>query len=51
MGAYYSGDVATFKNDDILKKCFKKGKKYAEKIISKKGHGILENVFWRPPQI
>jgi len=50
MGAYYSGDTQTFKNKKILKKCFRKGKKYAKNIIKQKNHGILENIFWRSPQ-
>jgi len=50
MGAFYSGDVKTFENKKILAKCFRKGKKYAEKITHHKSHGILENIFWRPPQ-
>lgn len=50
IGSYYSGDVETFKNKKVLEKCFKKGKNYAEKIIKQKDHGVLENIFWRPPQ-
>lgn len=50
MGAFYSGDIQTFKNSKILKKCFKKGKKYAQKIKNQEGQGILENIFWRPPE-
>ena len=51
MGAYYSGNVKTFQNKKILKKCFKKGKSYAKKVKKHKDQGILENIFWRPPQI
>ena len=51
MGAYYSGDVKTFQNKKILEKCFRKGKKYAEKVKKHSDQGILENIFWRPPQI
>jgi multimeric flavodoxin WrbA len=51
MGAYYSGDVKTFQNKKILAKCQKKGKKYAEKVLKHKAQGILENIFWRPPQV
>jgi FMN-dependent NADH-azoreductase len=51
MGAFYSGDVKTFENTKILDRCFRKGKQYAQKITCKKGQGILENIFWRPPQI
>jgi FMN-dependent NADH-azoreductase len=51
MGAFYSGDINTFHNKKILEKCFKKGKGYAQKVIEHKNQGILENIFWRPPQI
>jgi FMN-dependent NADH-azoreductase len=51
MGAFYSGDVKTFQNNKILEKCFKKGKRYAQKVVSQKNQSILENIFWRPPQI
>lgn len=50
MGAYYSGDTETFNNQKVLKKCFKKGRNYAKKIMGKKDHGILEKIFWKPPQ-
>lgn len=51
MGAFYSGDIKTFENKKILEKCFKKGKRYAEKVSLKKGTGILEKIFWRPPEV
>lgn len=51
LGAYYSGDVETFKNDRILKKCRKKGKKFALQVLQGRGNGILENIFWRPPEV
>lgn len=51
FGAIYSGDVETFKNKKILKKCEKKGIKYAKKILRGSNQGLLENIFWRPPQI
>jgi len=49
-GAYYSGDVATFKNEKILKKCERLGQRYARKLKKNASHSILENLFWRPPQ-
>ncbi len=49
MGAFYSGDIKTFQNKKILEKCFRKGKRYAEKVVNQKDQGILENIFWRPP--
>ncbi len=51
MGAFYSGNIEAYKNQQILDKCFKKGKKYATKVLRSKNQGILENIFWRPPQI
>lgn len=51
MGAFYSDDIKTYENKKILEKCFKLGKKYAEKILEHKNQGMLENIFWRPPQI
>jgi FMN-dependent NADH-azoreductase len=49
MGAFYSDDVKTFKNVKILKKCFIKGKRYAQKVKQQRDQGIIENIFWRPP--
>jgi putative NADPH-quinone reductase len=51
MGAYYSGDIETFKNKKALDVCFRRGKKYAKQLIKHKDQGILENIFFRPPQI
>jgi len=51
LGAIYSGDVKTYENKKILQKCEKAGYKYANKILNRKHNGILERVFWRPPQI
>ncbi len=50
LGGFYSGDVRTFENKKILKKCFKKGKRYALRIRKQQGQGLLENIFWRPPE-
>lgn len=49
-GGYYSGDIATFKNQRILAKCEKIGVRYARKLKKNASHSILENLFWRPPQ-
>lgn len=49
MGAFYSGDVETFKNQKILAKCTKRGKKFAITIKTNKQKGILEKIFFRPP--
>lgn len=51
MGAFYSDDIKTYENKKTLEKCFKKGKRYAQKVQKHKHQGILENIFWRPPQI
>lgn len=50
MGAFYSGDIRTFENKNILGTCKTKGKKYAEKLVRGSRQGILEHIFWRPPQ-
>lgn len=51
FGAYYTGDVKTFENQRILKKCKKLGFKYARKVSACHGNRILERIFWRPPQV
>jgi len=50
MGAIYSGDIRAYENKRILKKCQKAGRKYAKGLMSGKHQGILERIFWRPPQ-
>lgn len=50
LGAYYSGDVASFKNQKILNKCRRLGKKYGKKLINNSRHKLTERLFWRPPQ-
>lgn len=51
LGAFYSGNVKTFENKDILAKCEKKGLHYAQRLKHQKNQGLFENIFWRPPQI
>lgn len=51
MGAFYSGDIKTFENQTILAKCKKYGKKYASQVAGCRRQGILEYIFWRPPQV
>lgn len=51
LGAFYSGNVETFKNAAILRRCQRKGKLFAQCVMRKSGQGILENIFWRPPQV
>jgi len=50
MGAFYTGDIRAFENKEVLNKCRIKGKKYAIKLLKDSPHGLLESVFWRPPQ-
>ena len=51
MGAFYTGDIRAFENEKILARCRAKGRRYAYKLVHGKGQGILEDIFWRPPQI
>jgi FMN-dependent NADH-azoreductase len=51
MGAIYTGDVRAFQNEKVLQKCKKAGEKFGLDLIAGRGHGILENIFWRPPQV
>lgn len=51
FGAYYTGDVQAFKNKKLLKLCEKKGQRFGQQILEGKKHGVLERIFWRPPQI
>lgn len=51
MGAIYSGDVKTFENKKVLRRCTRSGKRYARKILKSIPQGVAEKVFWRPPQV
>lgn len=51
FGAYYSGDIRTFANKKILERCRKKGIRFADQIVRGHKHGILERIFFRPPQV
>lgn len=51
FGAYYTGDVQAFRNKKLLKLCEKKGQRFGQQILEGKKHGVLERIFWRPPQI
>jgi len=51
FGAYYTGDVHAFKNKQVLAICKKRGQRFGEQILTGKKHGILERIFWRPPQV
>lgn len=50
MGATYTGDIRAFENKKLLAKCKQKGKRYGQQISSGARQGILEHIFWRPPQ-
>lgn len=50
MGAFYTGNIRAFEDKDILEKCKQKGSRFGQKVVYKVGQGILENIFWRPPQ-
>lgn len=50
MGAFYTGNIRAFEDKNILEKCKEKGVKFGQKVIHGVGQGILENIFWRPPQ-
>ena len=50
MGAMYTGDVHSFHDDKFKNKCHKMGKHYATDLILNRHHGLLEDIFWRPPQ-
>lgn len=51
LGAIYSGNIKTFENKKILKKCFLRGKKYARNVKFNNNHGFLERIFFKPPQL
>ncbi len=51
MGALYSGDIKTYENKKILARCREQGHLYAHRLKECKGQGILEHIFFRPPQI
>lgn len=50
-GAIYSGDIKTFENKMVLEKCRQAGIKYGNKLIKNSANPLLEQIFWRPPQI
>ncbi len=50
-GSYYTDDIRAFQNEKVLKECERLGKKYAKKLLRNARHGILENIFWVPPQV
>jgi len=51
FGAYYTGNVKAFENKKILSDCRKQGQRFGYQIVMEHKHGILERIFWRPPQV
>lgn len=51
MGATYTGDIRAFENPKIMLRCLKAGKKYARDLMAGKRNRLLEQIFWRPPQV
>lgn len=51
MGAIYTGDIRSFENHSVHMKCQKAGRKYAKDLLAGRRHGLLEDIFWRPPQV
>lgn len=51
MGATYTGDIRSFEDPAFHAKCEKAGRKYAKDLLAGRRHGILEDIFWRPPQV
>ncbi|PIQ68445.1 MAG: hypothetical protein COV91_04090 [Candidatus Taylorbacteria bacterium CG11_big_fil_rev_8_21_14_0_20_46_11] len=50
LGALYTGNVKACKDERLLMKCRKRGRRYAKYLHARKTNGILERIFWRPPQ-
>lgn len=50
LGAFYSGNVKTFENKEILYKAKRRGIKFAKNVRNDKGNRVLERIFFRPPQ-
>ncbi len=51
MGALYTGDIKGYENEKLLKQCRHNGHVYARKVKERRTHGLLERIFFRPPQI
>lgn len=51
LGAYYTGNVAAFKDARELATCEKRGKQFARRVAKCKGNRLLERIFFRPPQV
>lgn len=50
LGAMYSGDVQTSKNQKILNTCQERGSRFAKRLKDGHTNDILEKIFFRPPQ-
>jgi len=51
LGALYTGDIVAFKNQRVLKKCRKEGKKFARQVLRGRKNRLMERIFFRPPQV
>lgn len=51
MGAIYTGDIKSFETKSTSAKCQKAGKKFAKDVLAGRKNRLLENIFWRPPQV
>lgn len=51
MGAFYTGNVQAYQDKKVLAECHKRGYRYASNLRGCKQQGILEQIFFRPPQI
>ena len=49
-GALYTGDIKVSQNTRLLHLAKKRGKKFARHVLRSSRNGILESIFWRPPQ-
>lgn len=50
LGGMYTGDVNAFKKPSLLKTAYNRGKLFGKNIKKGCKNGILERIFWRPPQ-
>ena len=51
MGATYTGDVKSFETKSVSAKCRKAGKRFSKDVLAGRKNRLLENIFWRPPQV
>lgn len=51
MGAFYTGNVQSFKDKKTAEVCFEKGRRFAYEVFYQRNNHFLERIFWRPPQV